>query len=699
MSTSRRSRSIPNGSSPQPPKADRIEHVRLVHGAEIRDPYHWLRDPGYPEVTDKRILDYLREENEYYRRILEPQEGRIDRIVAELRARIEEEDSSVPVRDGDFYYQSRFGAGDEYRTHHRRHADSDSWQLIVDERALAGGHDSFTLGGLDVSDDGLVAYATDTEGDERFRIFFRDIDSGNVHTESIANTIGEPIWLPGTRTLLYLELSEAWRPYRVRAHVFGTPVQVDSILYEESDDGFFVDVDLSQDRKYIIVTASDHETSEVRVRRVDSPLDGPFRLVAPRRRGHEYQVDHGGDKFFVLTNDRSLNFRIVQAADDHPQESGWEELVSGRVDVYIRGFTPFASFLLVEERADATDRIVIVSRDGVSTPIDFPEALYSAHEGENPEFDVSTVQLRYESMITPPTVYDYDVRSGSLRTRKVARIPSGYDPRRYRTERIEAPARDGRSVPVSIVYRDDFPTDGSGCIHLYAYGAYGVGTPPGFSRNQLTLLDRGFAFAIAHVRGGDDLGYGWYLDGKLLHRRNTFNDFVDAARCLIDTGYTSAGRICITGGSAGGEIVGVALNEAPELWAAAVAHVPFVDVTNTMLDESLPLTPMEWPEWGNPVDDREAFEYIRSYSPYDNVRPQRYPPLLVTAGLNDPRVTYWEPAKWTALLRHEKTDANVLLLKTNMGAGHAGRSGRFEHLRETAEEMVFLLLSTPGASQ
>jgi oligopeptidase B len=543
----------------------------------------------------------------------------------------------------------------------------------------------------------VLVYSVDTDGSERYTIHTRDLDSSTPSPLSIENTIGEPTWIPGADVFFYLELSEEWRPFRVRLHRGETGDGAnDPILYEEQDEGFFVDAELSQDRKYLIITSGDHETSEVRVVPTSDCTRDPV-LVCKRRAGHRYHVDHGRDGFYILTNDTCVNFRLVTAPDDTPGEDSWREIVAGRDDVYLSGFTPFARFMLVEERVNATDRVVIRSHEGEQHTVAFDEPIHIATPGANPEFDVSSVRLHYESMVTPPTVYDYDVATRALTERKVSRIPSGYEKERYRVDRILAPARDGATVPVSIVYRDDFRRDGSGFVHLYGYGAYGYGTMPGFSRAALTLLDRGFAFAIAHVRGGDEMGYGWYLAGKRMQRWNTYTDFIDAATALVEARFTSPGRICISGGSAGGELVGVALNVAPELFAAAVAHVPFVDVLNTMLDETLPLTPMEWPEWGNPVEDPAAFAYIRSYSPYDNVRQAPYPPLLVTAGLNDPRVTYWEPAKWVARLRTMSTSGNVVLLKTNMGAGHAGKSGRFQHLIETAEEMSFFLLATGHA--
>lgn len=677
---------------PDPPRAAREEHERTVHGTTLRDPYRWLRDSAYPDVTDERVLDYLRRENDYFHAMLEPHRPLIDRIHDELRARIREDDQSVPVRDGTWYHQWRFSEGDEYRVHYRRPLDSDRWEVVLDERDLARGHDYFHLGGMDVSDDSLLAFSVDVDGDERYTLRFRDLTGERELSETIEGTIGEPIWLPGSETLLYLELNDQWRPYRVRAHTVGADPADDPVLYEEADEGFFVEVDLSQDRRYIVIETGDHETTEVRVVRAES-VHGPLQVITPRRRGHEYHVDHAHDRFYVLTNDTSINFRVVAAPDSAPGESSWEEIIPGRDDTYLHGVTPFSTFLLVEERRDAVDDVVVYPYERTPFRVAFPEDVHAAHEGENPEFDVTTVQLRYESMITPPTVFDLNVETGELTLRKQIDIPSGYDRGRYRTRRLTAPARDGTPVPVTIVHRDDFPLDGSGYVHLTGYGAYGYGITPGFSRDEISLLDRGFAFAVAHVRGGDEMGRRWYLDGKLDRRWNTFTDFIDAARHLVDEGYTSPGRICASGGSAGGELMGVVLNEAPELWAAVVAHVPFVDVTNTMLDDTLPLTPMEWPEWGNPIDNREDFDYIRSYSPYENVGAQAYPPLFVTAGLNDPRVTYWEPAKWTAALRHAKTDENVVVLKTNMGAGHAGKSGRFQHLVEEAEEIAFFLLA------
>ncbi len=462
-------------------------------------------------------------------------------------------------------------------------------------------------------------------------------------------------------------------------------------LFREADEGFRVDVGLTQSERFLTIFTGDHETSEIRLLPAGDPLAEPI-LVAARRKGVEYGVEEHDGILFVHTNDDHANFRLATAALSAPGE--WTTLIPGSDRFYMTDVTTFADFYVVEGREDGLDQIEIRYYDDPARieRIAFPEASYDAGLGENPEYHSDTLRLGYESMVTPGTVYDYDVKARTMVVRKVQEVPSGYTADDYATERLMLPARDGTMIPVSLVWKRDMRHDGKHQpLHLYGYGAYGLAIPPGFSTTRLSLVDRGFVYAIAHIRGGDDLGRHWYLSGKLEQRTNTFNDFIDVAQGLIDAGWTSAGRISIAGGSAGGELVGAAINMAPQLFGAAVAHVPFVDVLNTMLDASLPLTPGEWPEWGNPIEDAAAYELIASYSPYDRVTAQNYPPLLVTAGLNDPRVTYWEPAKWVAKLRATKTDTNSLLLKTNMGAGHGGKSGRFESLREDAEEQAFIL--------
>jgi len=507
--------------------------------------------------------------------------------------------------------------------------------------------------------------------------------------------IGQPVWTADSRGIIFTEVNENWRSYRARLHWIGRPPEEARTLYEETENiAFTVAVGRTQDRRWIVIQTGENSSNETRILPADN-VDAPPVLIARRRPDIQYSVDSSHGRLWILANDDHVNFRIAEAAPERPGE--WRTVIAGSDEVYLRGITAFRDHLAITERVNGLDQIRLRSYDGAERRIPFAEASYTAGLGNNPEYAPVAYRLSYSSMVTPPTVYDYHPAEDRLEVMKVQTIPSGYDPSQYATERLMVPARDGRQVPVSIVYRRGFERNGEGRLFLYAYGAYGYAIPPSFSTNRISLLDRGYAYAIAHIRGGDDLGYQWYLDGKLDRRTNTFNDFVDAARGLIAERYTSAGNIAIQGGSAGGELMGAVINSDPELWGAVVADVPFVDVVNTMLDDTLPLTPGEWNEWGNPIADAAAFRYMLSYSPYDNVRAQAYPPLLITAGLNDPRVTYWEPAKWNARLRAMRTDANLQLLKTNMGAGHGGQSGRWTRLREVAEAYAFVLTQMGGA--
>lgn len=562
---------------------------------------------------------------------------------------------------------------------------------MLDENKLAEGKEYFRLGAFSVSPDGtLLAYSFDNNGSERFEVRFRELATGNELPDIIPGTLSSLVWSADSKSLVYGLANENWRTDNARLHILGTPVGKDIELYKEQQDGFTVGVGLTQSEKFIVIATGDNETSEVRLVPADNPSAKPL-LVSPRKKGREYSVEEHDDTLYILTNDDHVNFRLATASLDNPGE--WATLIAGSDAFYLTDMTPFKDFYVTEGRENGLDQIEVRSYSDPAKVerIAFPEASYNAGLDDNPEYDISKLRLGYESMVTPDTVYDYHLANKRLEVLKVQEIPSGYDASQYTTERLTIKARDGAMVPVSLVYKNGTKLDGSAPLHLYAYGAYGYAVPPGFSTTRLSLVDRGFVYAIAHIRGGDDLGRNWYLQGKLMQRTNTFNDFVDVAIGLADKGYTAKGRISASGGSAGGELMGAIVNSNPDLWGAIVAHVPFVDVLNTMQDESLPLTPGEWPEWGNPIADKAAFEYIRSYSPYDQVSAQDYPPMLITGGLNDPRVTYWEPAKWAAKLRATKTDDNILLLKTNMGAGHGGKSGRWNRIEETAEEFAFIL--------
>jgi oligopeptidase B len=674
-----------------PPVAERRPHSFTAHGITIDDPYAWIKDPGYPEVTDKDVLAYIEAENAYFETVMAPHKPLTDRLYEEMKGRIKEDDSSVPQKDGDWLYWTSFETGGEYRKWWRKPVAGGEDILILDEPALAEGKEYFRLGAFSVSENGrYLAYAIDDNGSERFEVRVKDLADGQHLPDVIPGMLSEIVWTSDSTGFLYGLANEQWRTDNVRYHKLGTPIANDIELFKEADEGFRVGVSETSSRQWIVIASGDHVTSEVYLLPANEPLATPV-LVSPRKVGREYDVDEHDGTLFIHTNDIDPNFRLCTASIAAPGD--WSELIAPSRHFYMTGIECFKDFFIVDGREEGLDQIEIHRYETplVAQRIVFPEASYDAGLGNNPEYDMTVLRVGYESMVTPGTEYDYDVATGALTILKVQEIPSGYDGDKYRTERLKIVARDGTEVPVSIVYPKDFPRDGSGPLFLYAYGAYGYAIPPGFSTGRLSLLDRGFAYAIAHIRGGDDLGQQWYLDGKLEKRANTFNDFVDVAKGLVANGWTSPGRIAIAGRSAGGELMGAVVNSNPDLWGAVIADVPFVDVLNTMLDADLPLTPGEWPEWGNPIEDKAAFELIRGYSPYDQVTAQGYPPMFISGGLNDPRVTYWEPTKWAAKLRATKTDDNILLLKTNMGAGHGGKSGRFESLREAAEEHAFVL--------
>ena len=678
----------------KPPVAPVRPHQARHHGITLEDPYHWLRDAAYPKVRDADVLSYLRGENAYFDARMAPVQGLTERLFQELKARQKPDDAGVPVKDGDYFYQWRFQAGAEYRTWMRWPVDdAHAREVILDEPSLAAGHGYFALGCFSVSHNGrYLAYSTDTNGGERHTLRVKDLASGALLDDAIENTHGNAVWAADDGSFFYLVMNEHWRSHQVRRHVLGEPVARDAVAYAEADSGFWVGLGEASSKRYVVITSGNQVTTEAWLLPSDRPADAPT-LVAARREGHEYEIDHQGDRFIIRTNDAHENFRLAAAPQADFGEARWSTLIEGTANAFLRGFACFDRWIAVEERLNGIDQVRLLDREGRSHRVAFPERLYAAGLGANAEYETGTIRLRYASMVTPDTVYDYQVSSRRLVKRKVREVPGGYRPEGYASVRLAVPTRDGKEVPVSIVHAACTPLDGTAPLYLYGYGAYGAAIPPGFSTARLSLLDRGFIHAIAHVRGGGELGRAWYEQGKLALRPNTFNDFVDVARHLVALGMVRPGRIAIAGGSAGGTLMGAAVNQAPELWGAVAAHVPFVDVLNTMLDDSLPLTPGEWPEWGNPIADKAAFDLIRSYSPYDQLAPRDYPPMLVTAGLNDPRVTYWEPAKYVARLRSVKTDDNVLLLKTNMGAGHGGKSGRYDSLRDTAEEYAFLLLA------
>ena len=678
---------------PQPPVAERRPQTFERHDVRWSDPYAWLRDPAYPTVDDPAILDYLRAENAYHAAITAPWAGLVDELHAEIKGRIKADEASVPAPDGPYDYYWRYASGAEYRTWYRRPHDDDGPEtVLLDERALAEGRAYFRLRSLKMAPDhDRLAYAADEDGSERHVVRVRGVETA-ADVAPIVNTSGDLAWAADGGSLLYVELNAQLRPFRVRARRLagGAADGDDPVLFEEADPAFFVKLRQTQSRRYILIQTGTHETDEVW--RLDAlhPLDPP-RIVAPRRTGRRLSVEHQGERLLILTDDAHENFRLVEADVDAGDPAAWRELLAGSNERYWQGLFVAHRHVVLLGRVGGEDAAVVLEGPGRTRALPFDEPMLAIGLGENRAYATSTLRLVVASMKTPRTVLDVDLDSGAQTVRKVQEIPSGYDPERYVTRRLWATAPDGVPVPVSVVHDRDYPLDGGRPLLLYGYGAYGHGVATGFSIARLSLLERGFAYAIAHVRGGDELGQRWYREGRLGYKTNSFTDFIAAAEALIGAGYTKKGRVAAQGASAGGMLMGAVANLRPDLFGCVVAQVPFVDVLNTMLDEDLPLTPIEWPEWGDPITDLEAFRRIMAYSPYDNIEAVPYPPMLVTAGISDPRVTYWEPAKYVARLRATKTDANPLLLKTNMGAGHFGASGRFDALRETAEIYAFIL--------
>jgi oligopeptidase B len=674
-------------SGSRPPVAATEPRVSALHN-EIRvDDYYWLRDRSNP-----RVIRYLEAENSYTTTVMRHTEALQERLYQEMRGRIKEADFSVPEQLDHYHYYSRTEAGSQYPILCRKRGSLDAAEeILLDQNALAAGHAYFRVGASIVSPDHeLLAYSVDTSGGEEFTLHFKDLRTGSLLAETISSTSLGLAWANDSRTLFYTVLDQARRPCRLYRHVVGSSPSSDALVYFEADESFFLDVHRTRSRRYLFLDIASHSTSEVRFLDADNP-EGHFRVVQPREPGIEYTVAHHGDRFFITTNDGAPNFRLVQGPVENPGKLSWSAVLPYRPGVKLDGTDAFSNFLALYEREAGLRQIRVLDlSSGEDHLVTFPEPAYTVRAHRNPEFKTSLLRFTYTSLVTPSSVVDYDMATRSWTVRKQTEVLGGYDKSRYQSERIFATAPDGERVPVSLVYRTPLHLDGTRPLLLNGYGAYGLSYDPVFSSNTLSLLDRGFVVAIAHVRGGEEMGRSWYEDGKLLKKRNTFTDFIACAEHLLAQGYTAQDRMAINGGSAGGLLMGAVTNMRPDLFRVVMAEVPFVDVVNTMLDASLPLTVIEYDEWGNP-NDPTAYSYIRSYSPYDNVERKDYPSILVTAGLNDPRVAYWEPAKWTARLRALKTDENRLLLKTNMGAGHGGASGRFDFLREIAFKYAFML--------
>jgi len=681
-----------------PPRAARKPVYYTVHGATHEDPYAWLRASNWQEVMRDpaklapEIRVHLEAENAYSRAIMADTAELQEQLFAEMKGRIKEEDSSVPAPDGPYSYLTKYVAGGQQPVLARTPREGGAETILIDGNAEARERPFFRFGGAHHSPDHrYLAWSFDERGSELYTIRIRDLATGVDLDDRIEGTSGRIVWSGDSRRIFYVLLNENHRPSKLYRHRLGAPVEIDQLVYEEADPGFFLGVGLTQSRRFILIDSHDHETSEVRVVPADAPEVTP-RLVAKREAGVEYAIEEARGTFYILTNaDGAEDFKIVTApVHSTSGRESWQDLVPHQRDRLILATTVFAGHLVRLERLNGLPRIVVQRlSDGADHAIAFEEETFSLGLIEGYEFATTTLRFTYSSPTTPSEVFDYDMNSRERVLRKVQEVPSGHDPAAYVARRIMARAPDGESVPVSLVHRRDTPLDGRAPLWLYGYGSYGMTVPAAFNTNILSLLDRGFIYAIAHVRGGKDKGYRWYREGKRRQKMNTFTDFIAVARHLVSEGITTPGNIVAQGGSAGGMLMGAAANLAPECFRAILAEVPFVDVLNTMLDDSLPLTPPEWPEWGNPIASKADYDTIAAYSPYDNVRAQDYPHILAVAGLADPRVTYWEPAKWVARLRETKTNDNLLLLDTKMEAGHAGSPGRFDRLKEVAFVYAF----------
>jgi len=676
----------------QPPTARRQETATTIHGHRLVDQYAWLREKTSPEV-----IAFLEQENAYTHAIMKPTAELQAKLYAEMVGHIKESDVSVPFRDKGYFYYSRTEQAAQYPIYCRKQGSLDAGEeIILDMNQMAAGEGFLALGALTVSDDGnLLAYSTDTTGFRQYTLHIKDLRTGEVLADE-AQRVGSVVWAAGNHTLFYTVEDEATkRQFQLFRHTLGAPQAADALVYEEADERFNVGAGRTRDDKYILLESASHTASEEQFLPADDP-QGRWTMIEPRRENIEYYADHRDGLWYLRVNDTARTFRLVTAPVATPGRAHWRELLAHREDVMLEELELFQSFAVVAERSNGLPQMRVTFFDnqgafeGPSRQIAFPEPTYSAHPHVNREFVTGKFRYGYQSLVSPTSVYEYDVRTNESALLKELEVPGGFDRSQYRSERLFATAPDGTKVPVSIVYRKDKKGEGTNPLYLYGYGSYGYSLPVGFSSNRLSLLDRGFVLAYAHIRGGGDMGKPWHDAGRLMHKMNTFTDFIAVTEYLTAHGYGDPRRVAIEGGSAGGLLMGAVANMRPGLYRAILSHVPFVDVMNTMLDPTLPLTIAEYEEWGDP-NQAEAFAYMLQYSPYDNLESKAYPAMLVKTSLHDSQVMYWEPAKYVAKLRTLKSDANLLLLETNMSAGHGGASGRYDYLKEIALDYAFLL--------
>ena len=670
-----------------PPIAKKVPTSLEKHGDLRSDPYFWLRERENPEVTK-----YLNEENDYTKSILKDTKAFQKKVFEEMKGRIKQKDESAPYRDNGYYYQTRYDEGTEYAIYYRK-ADQEGteFEVLLNINQLAEGHAYYDETGLNVSPNNeLLAFGEDTISRRIYTLKIKDLKTGELLQDTIPGTSGSYAWSTDNQFVFYtVRDEETLRAYKIMRHKLGTPLEEDVMVFEETDTTFSTFIYNSKSKKYLILGSYQTVSQEYQVLEADNPT-GDFRMIQPRERNLEYSIAHFEDHFYVLTNWKARNFRLMKTPENATSKENWQEVVPHRDDVLIEDVDVFRDYLVLSERFQGLTRLWVKPHAGEDYYVPFEEEAFLTYTAHHQEFETSTLRLGYQSMTTPPSVFNFDLQSKSFTLLKEQEVLGGFDSDDYRTERVFATVRDGVKVPISLVYHKDSSKGPTTPLLLYGYGSYGNSMEPYFSSARLSLLNRGFIFAIAHVRGGEEMGRYWYEDGKLLKKKNTFYDFIDCGKHLIEQNYTSSDQLFAMGGSAGGLLMGAIINLEPSIWRGIVAAVPFVDVVTTMLDDSIPLTTFEYDEWGNP-NTPQFYEYMKSYSPYDNIEAKAYPAMLVTTGLHDSQVQYWEPAKWVARLRELKTDNNLLLLHTNMDAGHGGASGRFERLKEIALEYTFLL--------
>ena len=682
-----------------PPAAEKTAHKAVVHGDTLLDNYFWMRlsddqkNAAKPDAQTQKVLDYLNAENAYREKMMAHTDSFQNRLFEEIKGRIKQTDMSVPYKENGYFYLTRYEEGKEYPIHSRKKENLEaSEEIMLNVNDLAKGHEYYAIGGRSVSpDNNIIAYGEDIVSRRQYTVRFKELSTGKMLPDVIPNTTGGVVWANDNKTVFYTKKDAALRSYQIYKHLLGTPVKADQLVFHEKDETFSTFIYKSKSKKYLIIGSAATLSQEYQVLEADNP-DGKFRMFQPRERKLEFDISHYGDKWYIRTNkDEAQNFKIMVTPENATTKDNWKDLMPYDKAIFIEGIDLFKDHMVISERKEGITQLRIRPWDGKNEHyIEFGEESYTTGTGINPDFETDLLRLDYTSLTTPNTTYDYNVKTKKLTQLKQQEVIGTFNAAEYASERKMVKAQDGTMVPLSIVYKKGFKKDGTQPVLLYGYGSYGYSTDPYFSSARLSLLDRGFGFAIAHIRGGQEMGRQWYEDGKFLKKKNTFTDFIDCGDYLVKEGYAAKDKLFAEGGSAGGLLMGAVMNMRPDLWRGIIAGVPFVDVVNTMLDESIPLTTGEFDEWGNPKD-KTYYDYMMSYSPYDNVEAKSYPPTLVTTGYWDSQVQYWEPAKWVAKLREMKTDKNPLLMYCNMDTGHGGASGRFRALRETAMEYAFML--------